>query len=641
MKNKIIKNDIFIKFDKYLKKINFVDYYLTKNILKLTNDDIFFNFINKNNFLLGLTNSLNENCLQILLKNKKYSFLINLIENDYNLLNVKDHNETCFFTCLIDHNYFYDFISHVILNYNKEFVIKLLTTKNINGLTFVESIIELLNLCNCEEDLQLQDYQKIIVIFNNIQKLNSENKILLITNLSKNINNKCILINIFSKIKNNFIIYPDQNMLNSVDYLLLKDYYTCLILLINKSKEIKFCIFDNSFILEFIENNLNENIVNVISQLINKSNINELKNKNGDSILDILKYFDKKNILNLKKCIEILNSKNEKNIKNIKNIKNNVNNRKIKIEKKQFENIINKIKTILINDESVYFSSVPLSNMFYTLYIINKYDNVCIPYKIKNKNEKEKEKLLLQIADIDYMILNYLDFYKKYFDCFMTHLIIWKDKWNYFIDKENLINFINECKKRFILIKITIVLVKDSNVKHANYLIVDKENKTIERFEPYGNIDIKNSNELNKMIETELCKSLNYTFEFLQLYPGLQIKSDESNLLIKNINDPTGYCLAWCYLYIEIKLLNNLKINTRELIELYIENYFKKDFKEITDNKNKYLYFIRYYSNKLDEEKNKIMKIIGMNDIYKKNIDDLEMKKISKFINNKLLNKIK
>ena len=233
--------------------------------------------------------------------------------------------------------------------------------------------------------------------------------------------------------------------------------------------------------------------------------------------------------------------------------------------------------------------------------------------------------------------MDYLNTYNTNYNSFLPHLIIWENKKNYYMNK-NLIDFIknNKNNKRFILIKLSIILFKNTTSRHANYIIVDTKNKIVERFEPYGEIELENSIELNKMIEKNICIKLNYKFELSQLYPGFQIKSDELNLFNRNVGDPSGYCLAWCYVYIETKLMFENE-NTCKIIENYINDVFKKDFSSVNDTVNKYIYFIRYYSKYLENEKNKILEKNGINNFYKNIMTQEETNKIVININKNLM----
>jgi hypothetical protein len=603
-------------FDKYLIKVDLIDYYITKNICSLIEKEESYNFIINNPILLSVVNKLNKNSLMILLENKKYEIIKNLIATNNNLLGFKNYNENTLFNILLQHNILYDYINEIILTFNSCIVIELLTSKNKDDETFQNLIIKLLNEC---VNYNVIEYKKIIEIFKSIIKLNNENKILLITIICREIKKNEMTFDILNRIipLDFETIYSDEYLLNAIDYLLIKNDINSIELILNRTKKIKFCNFENLFLFNYVENNdFDEKITNILLLLIEKSNINKFKNKNNENLLEILINNNKIEIDKLKKYFELFGMKN-----NIKKIKNN--------------KILN-LKEILMKAELNIFLSSPIYNMLYLLHILKKYDNVIIPYNIKSQEEIINDNLLLNLSDIDYFLSSYLKIYKNDYNSFTPHLIIWKNKWNYYIDN-NLIDFLKtNINKRYVLIKLSIVLLENSDTRHANYLIVDNKKKIIERFEPYGEIEIGNSLELNKMIDNNICKKINYQFCFSQLYPGFQIKSDELNIYNKNIGDPSGYCLAWCYMYIEVKLIYE-NSDTANIINNYIINKFSKDFNEIDSSMNKYIYFIRYYSKYLDSNKNKLLKSFGIKNYYKKEFKPNEEKNIITNINKHLL----
>jgi hypothetical protein len=609
--------DVYNKLDKYLKKVDLIDYYITKNICKLIENNDSYNFIVNNPMLLGVINKSNKNSLIILLENKKYEKIINLININNELLKFKNYNENTLFNILLQHNYLYDFINEIILNFNIFFVTELLTHKNKEEITFISIIIKLLNECGCE-NLDIIEYDKIIIIFKSIMNLDKEKNILLITTICREIKKNKMTFDILDKIINkNTIIYSDEYLLNGVDYLLLKNDILSLNLILNRVEKIKFCSFENLFVFNYTEMNaFDDNITQIILKIIDKSNIYKFKNKNNENLLEILINQNKIEISKLKKYFKLFNF--------------------IKHPKLNHHKIYN-LKPILTKAELNNFSSNPMSNMLYTLHILKTYDNVTIPNYIKSNDERKKDNILIELSNMDYLLVDYLKIYNGDYNQFIPYLMIWKNKWNYYIDK-HLINFlINNKKKQFVLIKLSLILFENSNVRHANYLIVDNKRKIIERFEPYGEIEIDNSLELNKIIEKNICKKINYKFVFSQLYPGFQIKSDELNDFNRNIGDPAGYCLAWCYMYIEVKLMFNSVNNTVQEIDNYINNKFGNDFSEVDSTGNKYLYFIRYYSKYLEDKKNKLLNKFGQKNFYKKELKPNEEKNIIKEINKNLI----
>jgi hypothetical protein len=262
----------------------------------------------------------------------------------------------------------------------------------------------------------------------------------------------------------------------------------------------------------------------------------------------------------------------------------------------------------------------------------------------------------LNLSNNDKDIIGIIKFYFYNFNTFLPHLIIWKDKFNYFIYPE-LVKWLKHysLSKRFYYIKLSIIASNkiQGNIRHANLILIDNLKKTVERFEPYGEIYFLNCLQLNSTLEEEIANKLGYKYIFIQSYPGFQIRSDEFDEKNKSYGDPGGFCLAWCFLYLELKLLYENKIvkkikesidNEEIIIELtkseqiinlinnYVINKFKEDFPNLKtdEQQNLYMSFIRYYAKSLDKEKNEIIKNYGLNisTMYHLNLDDKIHKKI-------------
>jgi hypothetical protein len=116
------------------------------------------------------------------------------------------------------------------------------------------------------------------------------------------------------------------------------------------------------------------------------------------------------------------------------------------------------------------------------------------------------------------------------------------------------------------------------------------------------------------MLINELSNKLGFVFNYYNDI-GLQSKSDELNNFNIVIGDPGGYCLAWCILFVELRINNKYKnLNTYTLLEVlnnYIMNTFKKKYN--IDEQNPYNEFIRFYTNNLHNRKNKLFKKYDVN----------------------------
>lgn len=157
-------------------------------------------------------------------------------------------------------------------------------------------------------------------------------------------------------------------------------------------------------------------------------------------------------------------------------------------------------------------------------------------------------------------------------------------------------------KKRYAAVFISIIF---DTMLHANVLIYDFKNMTVERFEPYGNSTFVD-NSLDEVLEEELTwnTGLKYlrTGDFLP-WAGFQTISDETNLINKKAGDFGGFCLAWCLWYLETKL-KNPDVDSKTLVSKLIHKITKLDIK--------FSEYIRNYSNKINEKRIQYLEDIGM-----------------------------
>jgi len=218
----------------------------------------------------------------------------------------------------------------------------------------------------------------------------------------------------------------------------------------------------------------------------------------------------------------------------------------------------------------------------YCLHLDNKYNELYIP-NIKS----------IQLQDVDYNnnIFDYNNILLSINE--FPWIITYNSENDYFIHPylNNLINSISSDKFKYGII---FICISDDYVSHANVLIYDFINKTIERFEPYGNYPYKN---IDDILEEELTWNTEFTYikpsEYLPS-AGFQTISNEENKLNMKKGDIGGYCLAWCLWYVESKLINpniNSKILVIKLINKlnslnisfkeYIRNYSYQIYKKI------------------------------------------------------------
>jgi len=151
---------------------------------------------------------------------------------------------------------------------------------------------------------------------------------------------------------------------------------------------------------------------------------------------------------------------------------------------------------------------------------------------------------------------------------------------------------------------------------HANVLIYDLKNKTVERFEPYGNIMGTNTM-IDDVLEEELTWNTGLKYirpeEYLP-FASFQMISDENNVEYQKAGDFGGFCLAWSIWYLENRLINP-DIEQSVLVKKLINKLGSLDIK--------FIEYIRNYANKINESRVKYLEKIGIN---KTNVSDLNFK---------------
>ena len=158
------------------------------------------------------------------------------------------------------------------------------------------------------------------------------------------------------------------------------------------------------------------------------------------------------------------------------------------------ENIINNKFRLIIEKTVNYgqFNADVIHNMIYTIVILNKYNNLGIPYR--NIGDKVNNNIAA-----DDVIKNIVNLYDTFFYELTPYLILWKNEKQYYINehlKKYLNLAMNSKKVKFIFIKLT--LISSDISSHANLIIYDKGQQILERFDPYGSVPYLNTSRLDK-----------------------------------------------------------------------------------------------------------------------------------------------
>jgi ankyrin repeat protein len=190
---------------------------------------------------------------------------------------------------------------------------------------------------------------------------------------------------------------------------------------------------------------------------------------------------------------------------------------------------------------------------------------------------------------------------------FLNFEIIWAYQKLYLV--ENFYDKIMECKKNaeFVIIPLGIEM---SNGSHANYIIYDIKNKTVERFEPHG-ASSPNGLNYDPSILDELLESRFKTIdkEIVYYAPsdyepkiGFQMLDIfEHNK--KKIGDPGGFCALWAIWYVDMRLRYK-NLNCKELTKILTN--------AISNQNISVRNMIRNYAKKIIEIRDKILGSAGL-----------------------------
>jgi hypothetical protein len=168
---------------------------------------------------------------------------------------------------------------------------------------------------------------------------------------------------------------------------------------------------------------------------------------------------------------------------------------------------------------------------------------------------------------------------------------------NYYFPK-SMRNSIKFCYKENIRLIYFTFAIKDSRswVTHANMMIIDIYNSTIERFEPYGRGTPKEERQIDNFVK-------DFVLEFLKIesYRYISPSNISDKIGIQTIADSyCGMCVTISMMYLQMRLLN-LDVKQSKIIK-YMINIPKKKLK------SKILRFARYVEKTLKKHSNKIDK---------------------------------
>lgn len=266
------------------------------------------------------------------------------------------------------------------------------------------------------------------------------------------------------------------------------------------------------------------------------------------------------------------------------------------------------------------FNSDSVHNMIYIIILLKKYKNIGVPFQyffndkfINDKIMQINNNLFKQQEEL--VISDLIGIYTEYFYELSPYLIIWRSKSQNYIHRD-LGFLIKKCllsdKIRFIVLKLTLVIGPSST--HANIVIYDKKTNTLDRFEPYGIIPYLDAEELDTFILNIGKKYFNSNLKYnspKDIFNGIgfQSISNDSNREVKNLGDPSGYCLAHTFFYLEMKIMNP-DVEPNIMLKTVRDNILNN---EKVDDDKLFLAYIRNYAAQLDKSKNDFMISAGVN----------------------------
>jgi hypothetical protein len=217
------------------------------------------------------------------------------------------------------------------------------------------------------------------------------------------------------------------------------------------------------------------------------------------------------------------------------------------------------------------------------IYLSKKHNNDCIVIPRENLSKPHKQ------TDISLR-----------WDESKQRIHVPKDFWKFY-------NKCNGCK-RFIVFPFGFSC---KEVSHANYIIYDTQNKSMERFEPYGDIknfiNYKNIKCLMVDVDRELQKLFKNKFgdDYIKHYYkpldymhkiGFQ-KIQESEIDEMKHSDPEGFCTSWCIWYADLRLCN--PTFPREILIQLAMEALKEQPESLTTFIRNYCEYLVLFSEKL------------------------------------------
>lgn len=357
--------------------------------------------------------------------------------------------------------------------------------------------------------------------------------------------------------------------------------------------------YENNTLGHIVLINWQEYTLSTIRKILTNTKYFNIPNLNGDTITTLLFRLPFDNLIKLQTIIikrkldiyhkngenmsadDYINQSNNKEL--IRNmIKNNISEEEssdIEIEEYDYANY-NLFKNFQFD-------------IWLTLIIILKRNNdLTIP--IIDKNELfDANKYIFKDLTIEKFKRNTINkSYKNllyFFPELLTVDIIWFNKeYNTFTEHHiKAFKLALKRKERFIIFTIGFYFHDNKN-GHANIIIYDKKQNIMERFDPEGILLYENIDEFDNFMKLKFKKVKYISSNDYGIINSFQKLSDEINELKRKTGDVKGFCQAWVYWYLEMRILNKdvhplklvpkllsslIRNNTNMSIIEYIRNY--------------------------------------------------------------------
>ncbi len=235
------------------------------------------------------------------------------------------------------------------------------------------------------------------------------------------------------------------------------------------------------------------------------------------------------------------------------------------------------------------------------IHLDRKYKNLYIPKYIKVDNAPPTYSSLFNEA-----FGRHLEKYNNF-----PWIIFWDNENRYHIHPSlNMLmkNAMNEGKYDYGLVFMSldarVGIEKSKGSFHANIIIYNFKTKTIEYFEPYGKSGFRQ--DLHRVLGEELCWNTGFTYlepnDYLPTASFQYLAFENHNYYLKP-GDYGGYCLAWCFWYLEHRILNS-SVEPKVLVNKLINRILKTKYNLVD--------YIRNYANDFNSSLDKILKEIGI-----------------------------